>query len=68
MEKVRDERDELLSKLTEHVKEWKFQRVLVQEKRDEEKYDLENGVKWPHRRDYFVGGYSPNMGFPLFGK
>ena len=29
--------------------------------------DLNNGVKWPDRRDCFVGDYCQNMGLPHFG-
>ena len=36
-------------------------------KRDESKADLANDVKWPNRRDCFVGDYSQNMGLPWFG-
>ena len=40
----------------------------MKEKRDEAKTDLENNVKWPHRRDCFIGEYYQNMGLPWFGK
>ena len=55
VDKIVDERDVLLLKMSEHVKEWKCQRDYVQLKRDESKADLANDIKWPNRRDCFVG-------------
>ena len=67
IERISDERDVLILEMSEHVKEWKCQRDYVKEKRDEAKADLDNGVKWPHRIDCFVGDYCQNMGLPWFG-
>ena len=67
IDSIVDERDLLLLKMSEHVKEWKCQRDYVQLKRDESKADLANDIKWPNRRDCFVGDYSQNMGLPWFG-
>ena len=67
IEGITDERDKLIIEMSEHVRECKAQREFVQSKRDEAKEDLENNVKWPNRRDCWVGDYSQNFGLPWFG-
>ena len=67
IKKITGERNKLFIKMNEHVKEYKCQRDFIKAKRDEAKADLENGVKWPYRRDCFVGDYSQNMALPWFG-
>ena len=62
-----DERDLLIEKMCEHVMEWKVQREYVIKCKQESVIDLQCCVRWPHRRDTFVGDYCQNMGLPHFG-
>ena len=64
IENIPDERDVLLIEMSKHVKEWMYQLNYVHEKIDEAKIDLDNGVKWTHRRDCVVGDYSQNKRLP----
>ena len=61
---INDMRDELILKMTEHVRRHKGQRKFLQDRSKDSKEDVINNVLWPNIRYTDVADYSQGTGLP----